>query len=151
MQLTRPDKIPFPKNCDISNFEKIKDLYWKLLRFCIENEYSYISSVQVGIPLRFYILQYDKLGFLGFANAEYDPIDTKKISSVEGCASLPDTRIKLKRYKVIRVEGYIVHPKYENLIEFNQEVKNKYSILHQHVLDHQNGVLINNLGHEYVE
>ena len=59
------------------------------------------------------------------------------VSSVEGCLSIPGQRLKIERYKRIRMSYYDRHGEF-----VSEEVKGFKAIISQHEYDHLNGVLI---------
>lgn len=96
-----------------------------------------IAAPQVGRNIRsFFILNYDTDKWQLFINPEVTPVGFTKITTKEGCLSVPDIEEDVMRYKKIKV-------KYQDL---NGEWKTeKYNDLNavsiQHELDHLDGIL----------
>jgi peptide deformylase len=70
-------------------------------------------------------------------NPVIEPIDDEKITEMEGCISIPDTRIEISRYKQISYSGID-----ENGIHIS-DIANGYTArIIQHEMDHLNGILM---------
>ncbi len=137
--LTYPNKILRKKS------KKIK-LYNKKLKKNIKNMfntmYKYngigLSAIQVNIKKSIIIIDIlkKKNSKLILINPKII-IKKKKIISKEGCLSIPNKYIKIKRYKYLYIKAYTLKGK---KIFFH--TKNLLSICIQHEIDHINGKLI---------
>lgn len=111
-----------------------------------------LSVVQVGLPWKLFIRQMPE-GFRYYVNCEYVG-SGEKIDSIEGCLSITtqlgkSRHFKLNRYPKVNVNGFEL--KYEpelQLVELNEELEGLDAIVVQHEIDHQNNILISDIGVE---
>ena len=99
-----------------------------------------LASTQIGVPLRVFVAQHD-----GFRSEFINPVivinnnDTE--SSEEGCLSIPNVGVNVKRHKNIIVK-YFVLGKEGELIEKSEEFKGYIARIIQHEVDHLDGICI---------
>ena len=96
-----------------------------------------IAAPQVGEHKRvFYILNNDTNIWQVYINPEFKPLDFSKISTYEGCLSVPNKEEKVMRYKRIEV-------KYQDLDgkERKEKLSDNNAVAIQHELDHLDGIL----------
>jgi peptide deformylase len=111
--------------------ERMKDVM-------VENKGVGLAAPQVGLNLRIFVASTE--GKREEAKAYINPVLTDEHGSEEGeegCLSLPDIRIKVPRFKTIRVEALDIHgqPFSENLADFAARII-------QHENDHLDGILL---------
>jgi peptide deformylase len=156
-----------PKFADVQDVPlddpmKIYKLCRKMEVICEEQQGIGLSAVQVGIPLKLFLVKSDGTGDFAekdkygyFVNCDYQEVTEEHIASMEGCLSLrsPDGRTRIfhvERWKTVRVTGFklvdIGQPKF-NDIDKKLEVEEQ-GIVFQHEIDHQKGVLISDIGTE---
>jgi peptide deformylase len=106
-----------------------------------------LSAVQVGIPWQFFIVKFPH-GYELFSDCVYVPAVPEKKTSVEGCLSLPGLRFVVERYPQVRVTGKrLASPTGDLVIEnYDQEWQGLFSVVFQHEIDHQLGILISQIG-----
>ena len=149
--------------CD--NLLEVYKVCLQLEELCEKERGIGISAVQAGLPWKLFLVKSDgsleyanknKYGY--FINCHYKNTTEKRICSLEGCLSLRSdegrlrqfqverfTDIQLIGYQLILKKSYIVLEKLE--VEFDLSLVNQ-SIIFQHEIDHQNGILISNNGRE---
>ncbi len=139
----------------LDNLNEIYITGKKMEAICLENNGIGISAAQVGIPWNFFIYCVYKKDFRYMVNCKYEPLTEEKFSGIEGCLSILDSngsprRFKVLRHKKIKVSGYeIVSDEKLNLEKFERTfTPSLESILIQHEIDHQEGVLISDIGEE---
>jgi peptide deformylase len=134
----------------------------ELQSICEHNNGIGISAVQVGIPLQLFLVKslgskkiatFNNYGY--FINCEYEPQpNAKRIVSLEGCLSLRSSdgcmrHFQVERWSAVTVKGYSLDPINNNIVEINFELgMDEQSIVFQHEIDHQNGLLISDIGKE---
>jgi len=109
-----------------------------------------LSAFQVGLPWRLFVMKAGG-GFLNLVDCEYKGLTDEKIKSVEGCLSLrtPEGRLKqydVERFKEVRVFGKQLFLDSVELKDFDVEYKDFQGIVAQHEIDHQNAILISDIG-----
>jgi peptide deformylase len=111
--------------------ERMKDLM-------VQHKGVGLAAPQVGLPLRIFVA--DPEGKRETAKAYINPSLSDEHGSEdgeEGCLSLPDIRIKVARFKSLRIEALNEkgQPFSENLIDYPARVM-------QHENDHLDGILL---------
>lgn len=149
MNLIRASKIPEGKNLDLSQitYKELKILGDDLFSICMRENLLGLSAVQVGLPLRFYIITAPD-AWIGYINTEYNPIYERSIIKFKN-EPFPNTRRKYKvpRWDAIEVGGYLlVYVDKPQLKTFHIEVEDIRSNLHQHLIDIINGIYPSDLG-----
>lgn len=113
-----------------------------------------LSAVQVGIPWKLFIVQRGA-GYEYYIDCEYNGTGCKG-KSIEGCLSLRDAQGHLRRFEVERHETVTVTGKRLKisdspslvLEDVNQTEKGLYAVVFAHEIDHQNDILISDIGTE---
>lgn len=153
------DKIPKEVvDCPTDSLLQVYKTCLQMSLLCIKENGIGLSAVQVGIPWRLFIVRYtdkEKNNFRFFLNACYSAITDEKVKSLEGCLSLKNAQggfrhFQVERYKNIKVEGEEL--KADSILHLESvklEPVDFYSNVFQHEIDHQNLVLISDIGVEY--
>lgn len=138
----------------------------EMQKVCDDHDGVGLAAVQVGVPWKFFIvkglpgdilLKENEYGY--FVNCEYHEITTSKpFVSIEGCLSLRSDQGQLRsfwveRLSAIHLKGLRLIDKKNGNLKFEQvdvEIDvEQSSIVYQHEIDHQNGLLIEDIGHEW--
>lgn len=150
--------IPIKENVFCAKDQKlieIAKISLLMQNICLEENGVGLSAVQLGIPYKIFIAKdYEKFHeFFTFVDCEYVGLD-KKIISIEGCLSLKNKANQIKRYKVERFSSVILKGFYFNfqnnmdIIKFEKKYDGFFANIIQHEIDHQNGILISDIGEE---
>lgn len=141
------------------NLAEVYDICIQMEELCEQSGGVGLSAVQVGVPLKLFVVKSDgdnplipnKYGY--FVNCDYEPdTDTEQIVSVEGCLSIRSEQGQLRyfhveRHKKIILKGY----RFNNDLTLDSVeaiLDPPYSVILQHEADHQNGILISDIGKE---
>ncbi len=164
MQLVPVEQIPTVDQIKTVLFQEMDHftlLYGQFLRMKelsqSENGMG-LSAVQVGIPLQFFVAR-SAFAVVGsehqwrfFLNCSYFG-DDPKATSLEGCLSFPG-KFEVRRYEAVRIEGFeLIESRCENLFDLKiVPIEEMFAGLDgfvmQHEIDHQNGILISDIGLE---
>lgn len=149
--------IPRAEDVPTDNLINVFRVCTQMERVCTDNDGIGLSAVQVGIPWKLFVVLYnDKRESLYryFLNCTYQG-SGDKVKSIEGCLSLRGKDGGLRRYEVMRfpiisVTGkeLVVTTAGLELKDVNLTLDGLYGIVHQHEIDHHNGVLISDIGVE---
>jgi peptide deformylase len=157
MFIVKPEDLPEHNNILDVNFENLIEKYkiFQDLQFICEKEKGIgISAVQVGLPIKLFLIKGDGTcpliknnEYACFVNCEYEPLDnSKNIVTIEGCLSLKNKDEKIRHFKVerhssVRVHGYrflfdkkLEFVKISDNLNFDQQ-----GVVFQHEIDHQMG------------
>jgi peptide deformylase len=165
MQILEVNKIPLTEQIiDVSfdNLIKVLKLFQDLQILCEKEKGIGISAVQAGIPLRLFLIKGDgtcplveKDKYACFLNCKYESIDDERLMSLERCLSIrsPDGRLRffqVERHKNIKLYGYRLDLLNGlNIKEVNESIGvHQQGVVFQHEIDHQNGLLISDIGKE---
>ena len=124
-----------------------------------------LSAVQVGIPWRLFLVKGDgtcpfipKGQYGYFANTEYEATSDEQVVSLEGCLSIRSDDGQLRSFQVNRHQKIIIISFYkldfDNSIEFREIPSDtqlnvsEEGVVFMHEIDHQNGILISDIGKE---
>ena len=143
MQIVPVDQIPEAAEASTDNLIELFKLATKLQQVCFFRNGIGISAVQVGVPIKFFVINRGT-SFEYYLNCEYEG-SGEKIKSIEGCLSLLDKdgntrRFEVERYSEITVKGkqlVITDSSSLMLKDVNTVEKGLYSIVFQHEIDHQ--------------
>jgi len=145
-----------PKATDVptGNLLDVFRLITKMEQICTAQNGIGLSAVQVGIPWKLFIVQRG-LGYEYYLNCEYNGTG-EKMKSVEGCLSLRDAQGNLRRFEVNRYQTVTITGKRLRisdspslvLEDVNTVEKDLYAVVFQHEIDHQNEILISDIGTE---
>jgi peptide deformylase len=126
---------------------------------CLNMQGVGLSAIQIGIPLRFFVVLQPKgkSDFLTLADAFYTPFDDQTFDSIEGCLSILEENhlvfYKIPRAKKIDVVGKLMKMD-KDIVYFDTvslQVENFYSSLFAHEIDHQNFIDISKIGTRHTE
>lgn len=96
-----------------------------------------ISAPQVGRNIRVsYILNYTTNQWQLFINPEVEPNGFAKISTIEGCLSVPNREEEVMRYKKVKVKYQDEDGNWKT-----EKFKDYNAVTIQHELDHLDGIL----------
>jgi len=140
-------------NSDLSTLKKyefLNKLAVQMSYLCLSSKGVGLNAVQCGIPLCFFVAFDQENRFNAYLDAKYEGLGQKH-KSIEGCLSLKDEnndikRYILERYGEIRVFGKKLYE--ESLVDFDEKFNGFYSVVLQHEIDHNYGILISELGEE---
>jgi len=137
---------------------EIFKVFQKMEKLCVAENGVGLSAVQVGIPWPMFLTRVnDKTSC--YVDCKYTPIlrdnigspVNKKINSIEGCLSLRQNgkllRFKVKRHPKVRIKGQQLfwhdRPRLEPV---DLTLDGVAAVVFQHEIDHQNGILISDIG-----
>lgn len=141
---------------------KILKVCQQLQLLCEKQKGIGISAVQVGIPWKLFLIKGDgtlpslpKNLYKYFLNCTYTATNDERVVSLEGCLSIrsPDGRLRsfqVERYKFIKIVGYTLNINSKIYLEkFDADIRiDQQGVVFQHEIDHQNGILISDIGKE---
>lgn len=147
--------VPFKEQGLPSVFKVIKEM--EVL--CEKHDGIGLAAAQVGIPWKLCILkQKDRWRYL--INCEYSSLSDDKISVYEGCLTIPNEIFLVPRLVAYRLTGLelIIDKNELKLVEIledyqfipsmsSQQILDHIVVLHE--IDHQNDILIWNIGEPY--
>jgi peptide deformylase len=127
----------------------------RMIEVCKQHNGIGLSAVQVGIPLKLFVIRNDDKSFSYYANCRYEPVgDGNKVESFEGCLSLRNKSgelrfFRLARFDNIRLVGkQLVEEEKPVFHDVDKIISGQSSVVFQHEIDHQNNVLISDVGTE---
>ncbi len=146
---------------DCKSLVEAYDLCLKMERACIKADGIGLSAVQVGIPLKLFVVknpsgdvdEFDHLVNCSYTEAN-DATESKR--GIEGCLSLKNSDGTLKRFWVERLDSISVTGKRLSISEqgkiflesFQEILTDLNAVVYAHEIDHQNGILISDIGEE---
>lgn len=115
---------------------KILGVYDKLKHVLQREKGLGLSAVQIGIPIRMFIMKLNNGNLLTVINPEITNQYEKKTFIKEGCLSFPNKRVNTLRYNY-------THAEYTDLDGIRKKaiLTGLESVIFQHECDHLNGVL----------
>ncbi|MFP4027914.1 MAG: peptide deformylase [Candidatus Brocadiia bacterium] len=135
-----PDSV-LTQVCDpVEKFDPgLKNLLEKMHRLMKSEEGIGLAAPQVGITKRFFVCRLPE-GPISIINPK---IESSKGNHkmVEGCLSMPYTRVNVARNQTVRVSGYDADG--NNIQAIGKDL---WAHILQHEIDHLNGVLISDHG-----
>jgi len=117
------------------NIPEIKKQAEEMIELCVKKGGSGLSAIQVGIYKKFFIWPISDNAYQIAINPKYISNGHKKMNTIEGCLSYPDTNWFMKRWKYIRAIYYTVGPN-DNLIKITKNLRGEAAIIYQHETDH---------------
>jgi peptide deformylase len=156
LAIVAPEVIPVAGDTPTTNLLDVFRVITQMERICSDSKGIGLSAVQVGVPWKlFIVLRGDRYEY--YLNCEYTGVGDAKGKSIEGCLSLRDTEGRLRRFEVERFP--VVTVKGKRLIlddeapalkleDVNSVERGLYAVVFQHEIDHQNNVLISDIGKE---
>lgn len=156
MKLVEIKDIPLGNDVPIDDLLTIYKTCQEMEFLCRKENGIGLSAVQVGLPLKLFILQNRQKEFDYYINTDYKNENLETIVSVEGCLSIRSVTGQLRHYQVDRYKNIIINgfrlnykstelklEKVENFIPQLSE-----GIVFQHEIEHQKGILISDNGNE---
>lgn len=148
-----------PKSTDNTPCDNLVEVYstgQKMEKICKENNGVGLAAAQVGIPWKFFVYEDQSSNKFNYMiDCEYFPISEEKYLSIEGCLSIKTNDNKMRHFKVMRFKEIKVIGK---ILEDGDklEIKNFEKIyknnlectIIQHEIDHQDDILISDIGEE---
>jgi peptide deformylase len=134
-----PDPVLKKVARDVQHFDEwLLAVVERMKDVMLEHKGVGLAAPQVGLSLRLFVAS--PSGKREEARAYINPVLTDEHGSEEGeegCLSLPDIRIKVPRFKELRIEALDEHgrPFAENLADFHARIT-------QHENDHLEGILL---------
>ena len=158
IEIVSDSAIPIKENVLHAKDQKlieIAKISLLMQNICIKEGGVGLSAVQLGIPYKIFIAKdYDKSNdFFTFVDCQYEG-NGNKTTSIEGCLSLKTKSKQIKRSRVERFSSIISKGLYfsfennMNLIPFEKQYDGFFASIFQHEVDHQNGILISDIGKE---
>jgi len=117
--------------------EKIRVLAKNMLETMIKNNGIGLSACQIGKNIRMFVVPKELSKKWLFINPEIIKISKKTEVMEEGCLSLPEIFVSVKRAKSVKIKAID-----ENGKEFKLKAKNLLARVIQHENDHLDGILI---------
>jgi peptide deformylase len=132
---TWPDKI-LKKKCKVVKKidEEIKEIFGKMYSIMKKHKGIGIAANQVGLDLSLIVVESQDRVFK-LTNPKIMKKEGK-IDSVEGCLSFPGIELKINRFKRIWINAFDEKGK-----EIYLEAEDTLSIIFQHEIDHNNGIV----------
>lgn len=123
---------------------------------CRKSNGAGLSAVQVGLPWKLFVgrKEGNSSDFQYLLNCSYEPVGEERIISHEGCLSLrmKDDSLRtfrVERYKAVRVTGQRLTSSGKlELVDVDMVAEDWWATMYQHEIDHQNGILISDIGQE---
>ncbi len=147
------DKIPKDvQDCPTDDLLALYKVCQGMKEVCRDNEGVGLAAVQVGIPWRLFIAL-ARNHYRYFVNCEWKPVTESKVKGVEGCLSLKRDgefrRFEVERHVRVRMTGQELTDDVElKLVPVDMTVEGLDAVILQHEIDHQNLVLISDIGIE---
>lgn len=147
-KLVPSHKIPKGRMVNIDKPSEWKEVAYFLDQYAKTIPCLGVHAVQFGIPMNIFVMNENI-----YVNCVYLSTSSEMIKSIEGCMSIPDKRYHVTRFKDIRVKGYTF---WKNKVEPFDETYNVHdnktpTIVFQHEIDHQDNILISDIGQEVLE
>jgi peptide deformylase len=110
---------------------------------------SGLAAIQIGLPVRIFLTRFKKnksewanpyveeYELIQWINPKIEEYEKEEIISEEGCLSIPDRRVKVKRNKQITVSTQASTIDRKKFVLLDEE-----AVIFQHEFDHLNGILI---------
>ena len=146
--VTFPDSKLREKSKQVEKIDdNIKNLVNDMIETMIENKGLGLAAIQVGIPLRIFIVDWKGTGEDGenenkdhdirvFINPKILNMEERFIMENEGCLSLPDLRADIPRFYKTEIEAYDLSGK-----RFKLSGEDIYAVALQHEYEHLEGKL----------
>lgn len=160
MKILIPSKMPSQvSEAPVDDLGKLYKTFQDMRETCTASNGKGLSAVQVGIPWNLFVVADlpeslrvggDPFGY--FLNCSYSPSGDREVGSIEGCLSLLDKNGQVRRFRLDRKYSIKVVGKRmvnQDIIDFEEVLDiTRDAIVFQHEIDHQNGILISDLGQE---
>jgi peptide deformylase len=159
MKLVPASEIPTAGETPTDDLIKLLKVCLEMQVLCEKEAGAGLSAVQVGVPWKLFILKNHpgaKDAYSYYINCNYERTTASQpTTSLEGCLSIRSPRGRLRRFEVERFNEINVSGKIlvldkglslEPVTLFS--VTGFEAIVFQHEIDHQNGILISDIGKE---
>jgi len=135
-----PDPVLRQLAAEIADIDgKIHGIAEKMIRLMHEAPGVGLAAPQVGLPIRMFVA--NPTGEEGddrvYINPKITANDGPHVSREEGCLSLPDINVEVKRPSVVTIQAHNEHGE-----AFEDTADDLLARIWQHENDHLNGVLI---------
>ncbi len=153
LKIVSVPSIPRGISCPTNQLPQLYKLGLLMQTICEREKGIGLSAVQVGVPLNFFIVKFDEQ-YRFFLNCEYEPIGNAKEKSIEGCLSIKQPSGEFRYFEVdrfvqIKVKGKeLVFEPDLSIAEIELTPTDVARIVFQHEIDHQNAILISDIGKE---
>jgi len=136
-----------------ANAPKILKLCLEMHELCEQERGIGLSAVQVGLPLKLFIVKNKDGSYSNYVNCDYVPLTQTKSTSVEGCLSLRKNGsfrfFKVDRFENVQITGWeLLIGEDVKFVPVDKSLNDFYAVVFQHEIDHQNQVLISEIGQE---
>jgi len=164
MELVEFDKLPKLEDIQdvpLDNLAKIFKICQEMEALCERENGIGLSAVQVGIPLKLFIIKsdgscplIDKGEYGYFVNTNYKATDKEQIVSLEGCLSIrsQDGQLRffqLDRQNKVHIHGQKLYKKELLLRDVDMIISAaEQGVVFQHEIDHHHALLISDIGEE---
>lgn len=125
-----------PLKNDFHDLWMVRTLFPKMCRTLIEYQGMGLAAPQIGLNIRFFIMQFPNELTYGCINPKILEMSDETFPVEEGCLSFPGEFIKTNRANKIRVSFMNLDG---NQVEW--ELEGIYSICFQHETDHLDGIV----------
>jgi peptide deformylase len=151
LKLVPLENIPEGKPCG-DDLVYLWKLGLQMQGICEKEDGIGLSAVQVGIPINFFVIDFDG-NFRFFVNCEYQSLSDNKIKGIEGCLSIKNAEGKIKHFEVerfenIRITGKELITDSIVLVDIDLTPTDFFRVVFQHEIDHSFGILISDTGKE---
>jgi peptide deformylase len=139
--------------CPRDNLTALYRTCQELEALCLKHEGLGLSAVQVGLPWKLFVARQGP-SFRYLLDCECRPIGEVKVRGIEGCLSIKGDDgsprfFSVFRHKDVEVEGdELVAIESLAIRKVSLTLTGLASVLYQHEIDHQNGILISEIGEE---
>jgi len=157
LKLVPLDELPKEtKDCDIKSESELiylTNLWMKMSWLCGQEGGIGLSAAQVGVNKKMFIVK-EENSYGCYVNCEYEKASEELSSSIEGCLSIKDKDGSFRNFVVTRPKRIKVTGKkiqLENkiqVVDFVQEFEGLNAVVFAHEIDHQNNILISDIGQE---
>ena len=131
---------------DPNLFDFVQKIGHKMVKTCIMDGGVGLAAPQIGIFKRMFVIQdkNDSDCYELYINPTWKPRDKIKVSSNEGCLSVPGKEYKISRFKHIEVDYWCFDPE-KKLINIKQNLDDYWARVFQHEYNHLDGTAIADL------
>lgn len=131
-----PDPILMKEAEPVPNMDgQVKEIVDRMIQAMYANHGIGLAAPQIGIPLQIFVAG-DENGWRGFINPEVLAGEGESTLE-EGCLSLPDLVVPVKRKETVFIRAWDLEEK-----EMNLEVSGFPGRVYQHEVEHLHGKLI---------
>lgn len=154
LKIVPVDQIPKGEDVPLDNLVAVFRVCTAMEKICIDKKGAGLSAVQVGIPWKLFLISCDDHHEY-YLNCEYEGLAPKR-KSIEGCLSLRNSKgelryFDLERFAKVRIRGKQLKIGDQPSLyveDVDREIEGFQAVVFQHEIDHQNGILISDIGRE---